>query len=441
MPWGLRSLLWLLVAGNGPGPNGGALNSGLIVVAEAKLQAGSMRISGAKLENHFKYASKFGYGVGTGSYQLRLQLSQPRKIGQDAELQLAVYVDEEWRRAEALEDVCSRVGAAREVKDVMVRGDGQWGEWVGGSIQQNWRPDIWYFAVSSCNNALQNFTHRVRYEFRATQADSSEFSIEMQWDLGASVLCLIGFTAFFWWFGQSTFSFFKSVGSVHPVIWTLSMSLLMQYLGQVFHTLHLWRYSYNGVGFQGCDVLGEMMFMISQVTQTALMILIGLGYTLLQSNVGELDLMIPLCLMVGVIHIMLVGFGKIKGDAAYKYHENEGVIGWLLLVLRLLLYAWFLWAVQSSAKEGGTRLKAFLIQFRLAGSAYFLAYPGIFILTKSFEPYLQHGIMASGLMVMQMASNAWLASLFLTRGEYFKVSALSMSELPGGCRVGMMKEE
>ena len=72
---------------------------------------------------------------------------------------------------------------------------------------------------------------------------------------------------------------------------------------------------------------------------------------------------------IGVIHIMLVGFGKIKDDASYKYHENEGVIGWILLVLRLSfflrllflafarlgLYGWFLWAVQSSAREAPLR--------------------------------------------------------------------------------------
>ena len=68
----------------------------------------------------------------------------------------------------------------------------------------------------------------------------------------------------------------------------------------------------------------------------------------------------------------------VEDDASYKYHENEGVIGWILLSLRpcrtnswhfgdvsrflvresfalpddrLGLYGWFLWAVQSSARE------------------------------------------------------------------------------------------
>merc|ERR550539_1708233 len=139
--------------------------------------------------------------------------------------------------------------------------------------------------------------------------------------------------------------------------------MLVHYLAQVLHTFHLWRYRYDGAGLKALEVLSEILFMLSQVTQTSLLILIALGYTLLQSKIGELDLMIPCCFMVGVIHIMLVGFGKIKDDASYKFHPNEGVIGWILLVVRLLLYAWFLWAVQSSAAEGGMKLQAFLGRF------------------------------------------------------------------------------
>jgi len=257
----------------------------------------------------------------------------------------------------------------------------------------------------------------------------------------ANFVFLAGFTLFIWRFSIQTVAFRRSAGSVHPVIWTLCSAILIQYLAQLFHTLHLWRYAYDGSGMKALEVFSEILFMVSQVTQTSLLILIALGYTLLQSQIGELDLMIPMCFMVGVIHIMLVGFGKIKDDASYKFHENEGVVGWILLVLRVLLYVWFLWAVQSSAAEGGTRLRQFLGQFRAAGSIYFLAYPAIFLLTKCFAPYWQHAVMSVGLMIMQMGSNVWLRALFLTRGEYFKVSTLSSSELPGGTKFGIVKEE
>jgi len=49
--------------------------------------------------------------------------------------------------------------------------------------------------------------------------------------------------------------------------------------------------------------------------------------------------------------------------------------------------------------------------------------------------------MQTGTLVMQLASNFWLANLFLERGDYFKVSTLNSSFLPGGARVGLDKEE
>jgi len=414
---------------------------GFDALCDAKLQGGPLRIAGPRKENHWRYVSKFGYGIGTGNFQIRVQLVSPKKLEADTTLGFQVFLDEDWPAVEAVDDVCKRQQHARQRQDVQVNKDGQWGEWVTGTLSQTVRPHIWYFALSGCDAGLQNFTHRFRFEFRATQEDNSEFSIEMSWMLTANAVFLLGFAAFIWKFSIQTMAFAKHAGSVHPVIWTLSAGILIQFLAQILHTSHLMRYRYDGSGIKALEVLSEILFMMSQVTQTSLLILIALGYTLLQSRIGELDLMIPMCFMVGVIHIMLVGFGKIKDDASYKYHENEGVVGWILMSMRLLLYIWFLWAVQSSASEGGTRLRNFLGQFRAAGSIYFLSYPLIFMMTKCFAPYWQHGVMSIGLMVMQMGSNLWLAGLFLTRGEYFKVSTLSSSELPGGTKSGFIKEE
>merc|ERR1712048_476776 len=210
---------------------------------------------------------------------------------------------------------------------------------------------------------------------------------------------------------------------------------------QSFHTGHLVLYRLNGRGARAMEVLSEILFMLSQIIQTSLLITIALGYTLVQSKLGKLGIMIPLCSLIALIHIILVGLGKLQDDASHKFHEHEGISGWILLVLRLALYAWFLWASQSTASEAGLRLRSFLQKFRFAASLYFLAYPAIFLVVKVFAPYLRPPIMASGLMTMQMASNIWLSSLFLERGDYFKVSSLSSSFLPGGTPRSGFKEE
>merc|ERR1711865_449466 len=118
---------------------------------------------------------------------------------------------------------------------------------------------------------------------------------------------------------------------------------------------------------------------------------------------------------IAMIHGMLVGLGKIQDDSASKFHENEGICGWVLLIMRLILYIWFMWACGSTAsdKGSGMKMRQFLSPFRAAGSLYFLSYPLIFLIFRQFAPYLQHRLTSIGLMVMQMCSNIWLSKLFL----------------------------
>lgn len=383
-----------------------------------------------------------GFSEGTGSFKARLATQRTMKLSQRVLLKLEVYRDPYWDIVEATEDVCEKVKQAKEVLDIWLEPGGEFGEWVQGTIRQTREPGIWYYAISECGTeGVSSLTKRVKFEFEALQSDGSHASIEMKGMGTVNVLALLFFSALIYKYVILCRDYWKSARDLHPVIWTLTIAMVVQYIAQLFHTIHMVVYFSDGRGMKAMHVLSEILFMLAQVLQTSLLILIGLGYTLLQSHIGELDLMIPMCFMIAVIHIMLVGFGKIKDDAAYKYHENEGVIGWLLLVLRLLLYIWFLWAVTSTAKEGGMKLKTFLIQFRAAGSLYFLAFPVFFLIVRNLQPHSQHFFMATSLLVMQLCSNVWLTLLFLTRGEYFKVSSLNSSDLPGGVRIGIMKEE
>lgn len=408
---------------------------------EAKFQSSLVRVSGYRKTSKWKYLSKFGYGAGVGKYKVRLKLHSPKTISADVMLQLELYLDDDWLQVEALNDMCQRHTLAAHKLNIQVNRTGNWGEWLSGTVEKYDRPHIWHFVLSDCDQKFRNATHRIKYEFAAAQEDGSEFSIEMRWMLLANLFFIAGFSLFLWIFYSRVRAFFRSSGSVHPVIITLAVAIATQYFGQVLHFVHLLLYKQNGYGVKALEVFSEILAVLSHVALASLLILIALGYTLLQSRIGDLDLMIPLCFIVGVFHVLLVTFAKIRDDASYNFHEHEGIIGWILLVMRLLLYAWFLWGVQSSAKDGGRALKHFLSNYRTAGSVYFLSHPTIFLITKFFPQHMQYSILTIGLMAMQMGSNIWLSTAFLTRGEYFKVSTLSASELPGGTKVGVVKAE
>jgi len=153
-----------------------------------------------------------------------------------------------------------------------------------------------------------------------------------------------------------------------------------------------------------------------------------------------LELVKPTSLAVSIVHAVLVGISKAHGGTSVKNHENDDAIGWLLLAIRLVLFAWFLVATQAAQGKGGYQVQSFLHQFQITGSVYFLAYPLIFLVVQGCAPYLQHPIMQTGLLVMQTACNGWFASLFLTRGAYFKTSALSLPLLPGSTGLRFNKD-
>merc|ERR1712146_767294 len=154
--------------------------------------------------------------------------------------------------------------------------------------------------------------------------------------------------------------FASSAGRLHEVIWILSTAIALQFVAQGLHTLHLWRYLSDGIGVQLLDLMSEVLFMLSQVVQTTLLIAIAMGYTLLPSRGGRLVIVKWIALLSLFIHAALVSFGKLQDESACKYHENEGAVGWVLLSVRLLLLIWFDFAAQASQQKGGLRLQNYL---------------------------------------------------------------------------------
>mmetsp|Transcript_23990 Transcript_23990/g.19725 ORF Transcript_23990/g.19725 Transcript_23990/m.19725 type:complete len:85 (-) Transcript_23990:17-271(-) len=82
-----------------------------------------------------------------------------------------------------------------------------------------------------------------------------------------------------------------------------------------------------------------------------------------------------------------------------------------------------------------------LAKFAGLGMLYFFSYPVLFIITGLFAPYYRQKVMLIGWFGIKYAVFAWMTSMFLTRGDYFQVSTLNSSFLPGGVRPGLDKEE
>mgnify|MGYP002804066064 FL=1 len=420
---------------------------GLLVVrficAECKVQSGTLTFGGPNgtEDSQWKFLSKFGYVIGTGRYEIRLRLRDV--LDKDQVLPrptLEIFLDEDWPQHGSI-PACQRSQdvPARKTHGMLSPGQfGLWGPWEVGMLYQTVRSHIWYFALSDCPDDLarrmsgnRTFSYTIDYEIRWRQFDESELSMEMRYMPVATVLVLVILTVMACWFAAKSQTIRRSIGKLHPVVRSLLFAMGLQWASQALHLIHLFAYERNGNGLPLVDGLAEVLFMLSQVGAASLLIAIAQGYSLVRSRLSEVELLVPVVAVVTVLHVALVATGKLQAED-FKYHENEGLVGWILLSVRLSLFAWFRSGIQMLRASGGLKLQNFLGMFDIVGSAYFLAFPTIFVLVQALAPYLQHPVLQTTLLAIQTASWLWLADLFLSkRSHYFEISELSASMLPG----------
>mmetsp|Transcript_79406 Transcript_79406/g.190637 ORF Transcript_79406/g.190637 Transcript_79406/m.190637 type:complete len:439 (-) Transcript_79406:205-1521(-) len=411
------------------------------ICAECKLQTGTLTFGGGS--EPWKFIGKFGYAVGTGRYEVRLRLHNA--LEQEQVLprpDLEIFLDEDWGNGPDRIPSCRRAQdvPARKTHGTLVPGQfGQWGPWEVGMLYQTIRSHIWYFALSDCPDELawsihgdRNFSYTVDYEIRWRQFDDSELSLEMRYMPAATVAILVILSSMACWFLAKSRALHQSQGRLHPVVRGLLCAMGLQWASQALHLAHLLAYKGNGRGLPIADGVAEVFFMLSQVGAASLLISIAQGYSLVRSKLSEVQLLVPVVTVITLLHVALVAIGKLQAEDC-KYHENEGLVGWILLSVRLSLFGWFRSGIQMLRSSGGMKLQSFLRMFELVGSGYFLAFPTCFVLVQVLAPYLQHPVLQTALLAIQTASWLWLADLFLSkRGSYFEISELSASMLPGG---------
>jgi len=374
----------------------------------------------------WKYVGKFAWAIGTGTYKVTWRLKEPRPEHESLNLKMLLYLDETWD-AVSSHPQCGQTAetAYRRKFDIALPSDGAWAKSLAGNIKHSVRSHIWYFVISACDTHLKEPV-TLDFEFSAWQDGGSQFSVEQQYLLPVHSVVLVFSTLLVIYYVKMCRQ------TLHPVMWTLSFVIALQYVAQVCHAVHLYLFMKDGRGAPLLETSSEFFFMWSQVTQSALLILIAWGYCFSTTRSNRMEYMIPLVAALWIVHAGVLAMGKSRDGAHDKHCEHEGLVGWCLVLLRILLFAWFSSAVEELQRHATRRNSDFLQTFKKAGAAYFATYPVLFFIVQFVAPYLRHTFMQTSLMIFQLLSDVWLSSLFFSRGAFYQMSVWSGSQLPGG---------
>ena len=211
----------------------------------------------------------------------------------------------------------------------------------------------------------------------------------------------------------------------------LGSAIFSQFSGVFFELVHLWIYAYNGTGIMFFDLLYQIFEVVSGIIVTTLFILIANGWTLKYRNFPDAEVYVPTALFVIAVSLAIVVIGRISEDSYDKYSEYQGISTFLLVVFRVASWGWFVFLAWDMERNSGVRLMNFMFEFLIAGSAYFLAMPGVVLLSWVFEPYVRKKVIALLLNLIQVLVFTFVMRLFGGKSDYYKLSTMSESVLPG----------
>ena len=92
--------------------------------------------------------------------------------------------------------------------------------------------------------------------------------------------------------------------------------------------------------------------------------------------------------------MLILGLGKLTTDYAY-YHQFDGIVGYFILVINCLLFAYFYYCC-GCRKKKGEAIHQFYNYFKIYASLFFLSTPILIIISKIIAPYLSYKLIMIG---------------------------------------------
>jgi hypothetical protein len=118
--------------------------------------------------------------------------------------------------------------------------------------------------------------------------------------------------------------------------------------------------------------------MLAEICMASLLMLFAYGWTLSFQDIdwdNNLEFFVPVGSIIIALHLVLAAMTYIDFDSYHKYHDFAGVQGVLLLILRLILFSYYIYCIQKNKSTIPKRSQEIYRAFLILGCLYFSIVP------------------------------------------------------------------
>lgn len=163
-----------------------------------------------------------------------------------------------------------------------------------------------------------------------------------------------------------------------------------------------------------------------------LLMTISFGWTVTYRNMQETDVYILSAIFVVMIHLLIAALTYVDDAEHHKYHDFGGLQGIVLIVIRFITYAIFMYGISDTMTQAKEKQRQFLRSLRFSASLYFLSFPILWLLSFFVQPYVINRMVTFGTYMTQAFAAYWILQQFTQKGSnYYQASHKSKTILPG----------
>ncbi|RXG73271.1 Integral membrane protein [Armadillidium vulgare] len=199
---------------------------------------------------------------------------------------------------------------------------------------------------------------------------------------------------------------------VHPITRLFTATLLAQLAGLILDSLHLLIFSYNGVGVNALNIMGDLFNIVAQSCFMILLLLLAKGWAITRMNLAR---------PVFANFIM----ASTEVDVIEDIDEFQTWPGWLTLSLRVVIMFWFLYELRNTMKFEHNEAKLqFFLQFGAATLVWFVYMPVVALIALEIATLWRYKIILGFTYCADLLAHSFMAyMLWPNRSEQYLLLA------------------